>query len=86
VNLKAPTGLKATSVKATSVTISWNKSADAGFYRLYVNGAARGTSEDTTHTIGSLKKKTKYTIEVKADSTGGSASPAAKITVTTKSK
>lgn len=84
VELKAPTGLKATSVTKTSVTISWTGSKDADFYRIYMNGVARGSSEDTTHTISALKAHTKYVIEVKADSTGGSASPAAKITITTK--
>lgn len=86
VSLKAPTGLKATSVKATSVTLAWNKAENAEFYRIYVNGVARGTSEDTTHTVGALKKSTKYTIEVRSDSTGGSKSSPAKITVTTKKK
>jgi len=82
--LKAPTGIKITSVTSNSVTFSWTGSADADYYRIYLNGVARGTSEDTTHTVGALKAKTKYTLEIKADSTGGSPSPAAKITFTTK--
>ena len=84
VTLKAPTGLTATAVTKNSVTLKWNAVADADFYRIYMNGVARNTSEDTTHTVGALKAKTKYTVEVKADSTGGSAGPAAKITITTK--
>jgi fibronectin type 3 domain-containing protein len=86
VSMKAPTSLKASNVTKSSVTLNWKAADSASFYRIYVNGVARGTSEDTVHTVGALKPGTKYKIQVKSDSTGGTASAPATVTVTTKRK
>jgi hypothetical protein len=86
ITLSAPTGLKVVSTTKSSVTISWNAVKGAGFYRLYVGDMARGTSENTAHTIGGLTAGKKYVIKVKADATGGSASSAASVSATTKKK
>lgn len=78
--LTAPTGLKATAVTSTSVTLSWNPVAGAGYYRGYRSGASTnvGATDAANHTmtITGLQPNTTYQLRVAADTTTGKPGPA----------
>jgi hypothetical protein len=89
VSLKPPTGLKATAVTSTSVTLTWNKVDGAGYYRIYHSGSMTNVGAtdgaNTSITIGGLKPSTTYKFAIATDTTTavpGQKSPA--ITVKTK--
>jgi hypothetical protein len=87
--LKAPTGVKVSSVTATTATVSWGKVAGATSYRVYLNGHLRGTADGSlsSYKVTGLSKKTKYTARVRADVHNQSPGPeSAGVTFTTKSK
>lgn len=87
VSLKAPSGLKATAVGTTSVTMACSAVSGAQYYRWYVNGESRGASDNPTYTIYDLKPGTKYSVTVAADTTEDVPGPlSAKYSVTTKKK
>lgn len=89
VSLKAPTGVKASSIAATAATISWSKVSGATSYRVYLNGNLRGTADGglSTLRVTGLSKKTRYSVTVAADTTNQPPGPKSKpISFTTKSK
>ena len=89
VSLKAPTGVKVSSVAATAATVSWTKVPGATSYRIYVNGNVRGAADGglNTNRITGLSKKTKYQVRVAADTTNQPPGPlSSTVTFTTKSK
>lgn len=61
-----PTGLRATSVSATSVSLSWRAVGAATSYDIYRNGAWAGSSRSTTWTGYGLAPGTRYTVQVVA--------------------
>lgn len=77
--LAAPTGLKASSITSTSVTISFNPVAGAGYYRAYRSGASTnvGSTDAANHsiTITGLSPNTSYSFQVAADTTLGKPGP-----------
>lgn len=88
VALKAPT-IRVSSIAATAATVSWSKVSGATSYRIYVNGVPHGTADGglSSYRITSLKKKTKYRVTVRADTTNQPTGPESKpATFTTKSK
>lgn len=89
VSLKAPTGVRVSSVAATAATVSWSKVSGATSYRIYVNGNNRGTADGglSSYRVTGLSKKTKYKVTVRADTTNQNPGPeSAAVTFTTKSK
>jgi chitodextrinase len=88
VSLKAPT-IKVSSIAATAATVSWSKVSGATSYRIYVNGVPHGTADGglSSYRITALKKKTRYKVTVRADTTNQPTGPESKpVTFTTKSK
>ncbi|HEX5566661.1 MAG TPA: fibronectin type III domain-containing protein [Streptomyces sp.] len=73
VALTAPTGVKVTGTTTTSVTLSWNKVAGAGYYRIYRSGSSSNVgavdAAHTTFTVGGLQPNTEYSFQVAADTT-----------------
>jgi hypothetical protein len=89
VSLKAPTGVKVSSVAATAATVSWTKVPGATSYRIYVNGNLRGAADGglSTNRVTGLSKKTKYQVRVAADTTNQPPGPlSSTVSFTTKSK
>lgn len=89
VSLKAPTGVKVTSIAATAATVSWAKVPGATSYRIYVNGNLRGAADGglSSYRVTGLSKKTKYRATVRADTTNQEPGPESKpVAFTTKSK
>lgn len=73
----APTGLKVVSKTSTTVTLSCNPVAGAGYYRWYRSGASTnvGSSDGPNVTISGLTPNTSYSFQVAADTTNGSPGP-----------
>ncbi|MDQ6419087.1 S8 family serine peptidase [Paenibacillus sp. LHD-117] len=74
----APTNLKATTVKPTSVTLSWTASTDnvgVTGYIIYKDGGQVGTSTSTTFTLTPLISGKTYSFTVKAKDAAGNLSP-----------
>lgn len=89
VSLKAPTGVKVSSIAATSATVSWSKVSGASSYRIYLNNSLRGTADGglSSYRVAGLSRKTRYRVIVRADTTNQVPGPASKpITFITKSK
>lgn len=89
VKLAAPGGVHVSSIAATQATVSWTKVAGATSYRVYVNGSVRGAADGglSSNRITGLSKKTRYTVQVAADTTNQEPGPKSKaVTFTTKSK
>lgn len=87
--LKAPTGVKVTSIAATQATVSWSKVSGAPSYRVYINGRVRGAADGSasSYRVTGLSKKTRYKATVAADSTTQAPGPqSAAKSFTTKSK
>lgn len=76
-SLKAPTGLRVTKRTKSTVSLSWNKTANASGYRIYHNLSASnaGSSVDSVATVGGLKANTKYTWHVRAVDNNGKTGP-----------
>lgn len=66
-----PSGVHATSVSSTSVSLSWHGSSNATGYNVLVNGATKSSVGGTHDTIHGLRKGTRYTIGVQAYGHGG---------------
>lgn len=78
VTLKAPTGLKATSVTGTSVTLTYTPVAGASSYTAYrgdLGGVAAGSGFGSSITVGGLTPNKTYTFTVAARTTTGKAGP-----------
>lgn len=85
-----PTKLKASSIKTTSVKLSWKKSKDnvgVKEYRIYRNGTYIGKTKSTKFTVKNLSPNKKYKFYVKArDKKGNTSKKSKKITVKTKAE
>ena len=83
----APSGLKTTSVKRASVTLSWNASTDnigVTGYNVYRNGVLQYTSTSTSITDNNVTPGKKYTYYIKAyDAVGNISSSSNTISVNT---
>lgn len=89
VSLKAPTGVKVSSIAATAATVGWTKVSGATSYRVKVNGQIRGTADGglSSTRITGLSKKTRYSVTVAADTSNQSPGPDSKpVSFTTKTK
>jgi hypothetical protein len=87
--LKAPAGLKATGVTATTASLSWAPVPGATSYRLYRSDTGQesaGDSRDPSWQARGLKPGTAYTLYVHAVDNNGTNGPAASVRVTTKKK
>lgn len=77
--LAAPTGLSASNITSTSVTISFNPVAGAGYYRAYRSGASTnvGATDAGNHSIQitGLQPNTSYDFYIAADTTLGKPGP-----------
>lgn len=75
--LAAPTGLKATEIMPTSVTLTYSAVTGAASYSAYDAKSAfvAGSGQGTTIRIGSLTPNTKYSFSVAARSSTGKAGP-----------
>ena len=65
----APTGLKSTFISRTYAELAWNKATDnigVTGYEVWINGAKKYTTADTTFKADSLTVSTAYTIRIKA--------------------
>jgi chitodextrinase len=72
-----PTGLTASAVGQTSMTLSWNPSTDdtgVTGYRTYLNGNQVGTSPSTSYGYSNLSCATTYTLGVAAVDAAGNVS------------
>gem|GEM_PF-1309147 len=83
----APTGLNATSVQQSSLTLNWTASTDnvgISGYTVYMNGVQVSTGRLTTASITGLSAATAYTFTVRARDGAGNLSPlSASLIVTT---
>lgn len=89
VSLKAPTGVRVSSITGTTANVSWAKVPGATSYRIKVNNIAHGTADGglSSYKIQGLRKKTHYRVTVSADTTNQPEGPAsAPVAFTTKSK
>lgn len=87
VSLAKPATPRVTSITATTAQLSTNTVSGASGYNWYINGVAHGHSDKPTYRVVGLKKKTKYSVSVKADtSTQGPGPESARKSFTTKSK
>ncbi|WP_329365188.1 glycoside hydrolase family 15 protein [Streptomyces sp. NBC_00669] len=85
----APTGLAATAVRTTGVTLSWTGDARAAGYQVYRatgsgTAALVATTADTTYADSGLDAATGYTYYVTASNNVGTSPASASIHVTTK--
>lgn len=84
-----PTGLAASSIKTTSVTLSWNASTDnvgVTGYKIYKGTVLVATINSLSYTVTGLTRRTSYTFYVSAIDAAGNESGKASIAVTTPSK
>lgn len=83
----APTGLTASGVTTTSVTLTWNASADdtgVSGYDVYRDGSLVGSSAAASYTDAGLEPNTAYTYRITArDSAGNTSQASADLTVST---
>lgn len=83
-----PTKLKASSIKSSSVKLSWKASKDnvgVKEYKIYRNNTYIASTKSTKYTVKNLSSKTKYKFYVKAKDKKGNTSKASKsVTVKTK--
>ena len=81
-----PTGLTATSIGQSSVTLSWTASTDnvgVTGYGAYVNGTSVGSPSASPYTFTSLSCATSYTLSVDAVDAAGNRSTKANTTAST---
>ncbi|MER5756185.1 PHB depolymerase family esterase [Streptomyces sp. NPDC002088] len=83
-SLPAPTGLKATAVTDTSISLSWNGVSGAADYVVYRDGNPVGTQSGTSYADTGLQTGTSHTYAVAArDANGTAGSRSGTITATT---
>ncbi len=58
------TGLAVSEADESSITLTWNASASAIGYAVYLNGVYEGDAADTTYTFSNLNASTAYTLGV----------------------
>ncbi|MDO3380763.1 carbohydrate-binding protein [Gilvimarinus algae] len=78
-----PTGVQVTATTASSVSLSWNASANAEGYDVLRNGAVVGSTTGTQYQDTGLAAGTSYDYAVRAYNSDGESSPSAAITATT---
>jgi hypothetical protein len=78
-----PTGLQATAITSTSVSLSWAPSATATSYIVLRNGTQVGIPQDTNYVDTALLPENSYTYTVKAVNVAGSSAPSAGLSATT---
>lgn len=87
VTLAKPATPRVSSITATTAQLSTNAVSGASGYNWYVNGVAHGHSDKPTYRVVGLKKRTKYSVSVKADTaTQGPGPESSRKSFTTKSK
>ncbi|MGV9276569.1 chitinase [Streptomyces griseosporeus] len=79
----APTGLTATTVTSTSVTLSWTPVAGATSYAVYRDGTRAQTTSATSATVSGLSPSTAYAFQVGALNDAGESPRSAAVTATT---
>ncbi|MFH8939097.1 chitinase [Streptomyces griseosporeus] len=79
----APTGLTATTVTSTSVTLSWTPVAGATSYAVYRDGTRAQTTSATSATVSGLSPSTAYAFQVGALNDAGESPRSATVTATT---
>jgi parallel beta-helix repeat protein len=82
----APSGVTETSDTESTISLSWTASADnvgVAYYKIYSNGAAAGTTPQTSYTVSGLACGTSYTVAVEAYDAAGSHSSQATATLAT---
>ncbi len=74
----APTGLSASGITQTSITLNWNKSSGATYYevRRGTTGGFTRLGDVASHIFTGLNAGTSYTLQVRAGNTGGTSSTA----------
>lgn len=77
VTLAKPSGVRVSSVSRSTVKVTWNRVAGADYYRIYINGANRGSADKgiTSYTVTGLKPNTAYKVSVAADTTNQTPGP-----------
>ncbi|HCC07470.1 MAG TPA: hypothetical protein DEP72_04860 [Clostridiales bacterium] len=78
-----PTGLVASSVTQTEVTLNWNASTYAASYNIYANGNLIDNKTTNSDTISYLVAGTSYTFTVTAVNTAGESSASTSVGITT---
>jgi len=87
VTLARPATPSVSSVTTTTAQLSTKAVPGATGYKWYINGSQRGSSDAPTFRVTGLKRKTKYSASVKADTaTQGPGPESARKSFTTKSK
>ncbi|MEU6847101.1 glycoside hydrolase family 18 protein [Streptomyces sp. NPDC046716] len=79
----APTGVKAGTVTATSVALSWPAVSGATSYAVYLNGTKSRTVTGTSTTLTGLTPATAYSLQVTALNDAGESSKSTAVTATT---
>jgi hypothetical protein len=79
----APTGLSASSVKATSFVLSWDATLNTSSWDVYVNGTLYTNVTTNSATIVARTARTAYSVYVIAKNLGGSSVASSAISVTT---
>ncbi|MFF9281146.1 chitinase [Streptomyces griseosporeus] len=79
----APTGLTATTVTSTSVTLSWTPAAGATSYEVYRDGTRVQTTSTASATVTGLSPSTAYAFQVSALNDAGESPRSATVTATT---
>lgn len=82
----APTGLSASNIAETSLSLSWNASSDnvgVAQYNVYIDGASIGSVTGTGASITNLTAATTYTLGVQAQDAAGNTSAITTTSVTT---
>lgn len=83
----APSGVAVTATTSTTATVTFNRVAGAGYYRVYRSGASTnvGAGDGPPITVSGLQPNTSYSFAVAADTTSGTPGPkSASVTAKTK--
>jgi parallel beta-helix repeat protein len=65
----APSGVTKTSATESTISLSWTASSDnlgVAYYKIYSNGAAAGTTPQTSYTVSGLACGTSYSVAIEA--------------------
>lgn len=78
-----PSGLAASGVTSSSVTLNWSGSSGATGYNVYQGGTKVQSVNGTSATVSGLQPETAYQFQVSATNTAGESAKSAAITATT---